>query len=213
MSLLRVCAVIAAWWVTCALGTAAAQSEPSAPTAVVSLHGPLASPPSHVVPTPAPLVPVSLDRLVLYAFVGEVVGAGIGAVLAMVASVALCHGNEGWLTGFTCGAGIGYAASMGAFVGAAVGAPASVAAAGARRHADGDGWAGLGGSALSLGAGVGIFGLIEASTDQPTLATAVGGVLSIVLGLVLPPVFYDLGRPRRAAPTVAIRGLGLAVTW
>ena len=55
--------------------------------------------------------------------------------------------------------------------------------------------------------------MLQAATDQPTLATGLGGLLSLVLGLVLPPVFYDLGRPARAAPSVAVRGLELTASW
>lgn len=228
MTSLRVCAVIAAWWGMSVSSAWAQAASAPVPIAVVEseaagdvdgahvdaavLPRPVAVaseiPPQR--PTPRPM---GLDRLVLYALLGDVVGAGLGAIVATLIGLASCHGGEGWVSGFTCGAGIGYAASMGALVGAAVGAPISVAAVGGRRHLDGDGWAGLGGSMLALGAGAAVLALVQATTDQPTLATGLGAIVAVALGLVLGPVFYDLGRPARSGPHVALRGLGLSLAW
>lgn len=158
-------------------------------------------------------VPTSLGRLVLAAFVGDLVGAAIGATVAVVVSLwTRCSGNEGWVSGFTCSAGYGYATALGALLGASLGAPISVAATGERRHAQGSGWAGLGGSMLGLALGSGVFGLLEGTTNQPTLATGVGA-LGVLLGMVLSAAFYDLGRPAPGAPTLRACGVGLAIDW
>lgn len=161
-----------------------------------------------------PLRPVTLARLTLGSFVGELLGALAGGGIALTAAlVSPCNGGEGWVSGFTCAAGFGYATILGVALGGAIGAPIGVAVQGERRRARGDGWLGLLGSSVGLAVGLGTFTALELAMDQPTLASGVGGALALVLELLLTPIFYDLARPSADGPRIEARGSSFVVLW
>lgn len=86
-------------------------------------------------PDPQPPVRVSYARVLLGAYLGELAGVAIGALGGLLgAAIHGCQNGEGWLGGYTCFAGHGYAAALGALlavpVGATVGVSLTAAASG-----------------------------------------------------------------------------------
>lgn len=73
-------------------------------------------------PHPQPPVRISYARVLLSAYLGELTGLAVGALGGLLgAAVHGCENGEGWLEGYTCFAGHGHAAAMGALIAMPVG--------------------------------------------------------------------------------------------
>ena len=117
----------------------------------------------------------------------------------IVAAIAGCRGQEsGWLSGFTCSSGYGYAAAIGGLYGATLGSALGILRGGGAWHAGGD--AGVPLLMSGIGALVGsIFaGVLVETTQQPTLSLIGGGALSVLFATVGGVIGYDASRPSLA---------------
>lgn len=78
-------------------------------------------------PDPQPPRRIPFATLLASAYLGEALGLAVGALGGLLgAAIAGCDNDEGWLGGYTCFAGHGYAASLGALIGAPVGTAAGL---------------------------------------------------------------------------------------
>jgi hypothetical protein len=140
-------------------------------------------------------------RLAGLAFGGGVIGALIGGAAAAIVNLVIgCRNGEGWLSGFTCEAGWGFALATGALLGAPIGEVISVARAGD----GGSGWLAAGGAAIGLGVGGALVAVLTATTSEATLAVAVGGLLGEIVSTILVPVLWAASRARREPAPAAL---------
>jgi len=146
-------------------------------------------------------VRLNAGHLLGNAIVGDLVGAVPGALVSSLISGAIgCQsGESGWLDGFQCSAGFLYGVAIGALYGAAMGGPLGVLRVGGAR--DGGGDAGMAMLAALLGAGVGsiMTGILTETTQEPTLALAIGDGIGVMISTFGAVLLYDGSRPANDA--------------
>lgn len=216
--MLRLCLLAA----LCAAPDASAQDTADATTlaetvsSAISTAVPEAGTRWRVAPAPVPVAPKPnppplVEReappfeprfgfLVLRAIPGELIGALPGGLIALVASFAQCENGEGWVSGFTCEAGVGFAVTIGAFAGVPLGAALGMHLAASDRGYEGNvGWAILAAYA-GLAIGAGVSAIIIETMDTPTLGAAMGGITTVILSTLFASWAYRAGvRPGRRA--------------
>lgn len=125
-----------------------------------------------------------------HAILGEFVAALPGALIGLVVGLTTCGNGEGWISGFTCFAGTGYAVTISAFAAAPLGAAVAIHHAYASRGAEGSFWAALGGAYAGAALGAGLSAIVIAAADEPTWAAITGGLLTAILAPVLGTLAY-----------------------
>lgn len=155
-------------------------------------------------------------RLVGQGLAGGAIGALLGAASALLLNLAIgCDDGEGWVSGFSCDAGWGFAVATGALAAAPIGMVISLAISDAEREQHGDLWLAVAGAGLGVGIGGGIVATLVATTDEPTLSVAVGGLSGVLIAALASPLLYAGSRPDSAGqrPTLRVSPFGLSASF
>ncbi|MCC6877770.1 MAG: hypothetical protein IT378_25900 [Sandaracinaceae bacterium] len=159
----------------------------------------------------------AFSELYWRALAGQAIGAAGGALIGLaIAAASGCTNDEGWLSGYSCQAGLGYAATIGALLAAPLGTATGIVLGGIaldRRRDAGEAYLF---SALGMLPGALAFALTYASQDQLTMSFLLGALVAGGLS----PLFGTLGYQGNQAPTARLAlaptptpgGLGLAAS-